>query len=235
MNNLKPSWNVSKNVKVLITTKNFNNRNNFNLAIDSENNSLVKDNITYLRDNFFSSQPLFVKQIHGRKVINIDNINYSYVADGIITRQKNKVIAVKTADCMPIIISSLCGSIICILHVGRKGIEFNIIEKAFDTLNSFNLSYEAWIGPCISKDYYLVDSNIKASFEKIDNRFLNFFEKKGDKFLMDLIGLASVQLKECKISNIFYSDLCTIKNKDLFFSHRGFADRERFGTFVWIE
>ncbi len=235
MNNLKPNWNVSNSVKVLVTTKDFDFRKNFNIAYEYEKSSIVRDNIEILRDKLLPSQPFFVKQVHGKKVVNIDKDNFSYVADGIITQEKNKVIGIKTADCIPIIISSLCGSTICILHVGRKGLEFNIIQKACSLLENFKLSYEAWIGPCISKEYYLVGSDIKDTFEEIDKRSLGFFKKNGNLFSMDLAGLASLQLNDCNISNIFYSDLCTVKNEELFFSHRGFADRQRFGTFVWVE
>ena len=235
MNKIKPNWNVSSSVKVLVTTKDFNFRKNFNIAYGYEKSSIVRGNINILKDKLLPSRPFFVKQVHGKKVINIDKDNYSYVADGIITQEKNKVIGIRTADCIPIIISSLCGSTICVLHVGRKGLEFNIIQKACSLLENFKFSYEAWIGPCISKEYYLVGSDIKNTFEEIDKRSLGFFKKKGNFFSMDLAGLASLQLNDCNISNIFYSDLCTVKNKDLFFSHRGFADRNRFGTFVWIE
>ena len=235
MNNLKPNWNVSGSVKVLVTTKDFNNRKNFNVSYGHDKSISVKDNINSLKENFLPSYPSFVKQVHGTKIINIDEEDHSYVADGIITQQKNKVIGIKTADCIPVIISSLCGSTICILHVGRKGLEFNIIKKAYNILKDFRLSYEAWIGPCISKNYYYVNSNIKDNFEEIDKRLLDFFERKGDLFSMDLVGIASLQLLDCNISNIFYSGFCTVKNKDLFFSHRGFSDKERFGTFVWTE
>ena len=113
--------------------------------------------------------------------------------------------------------------------------EFNIIKKACNILKDFKLSYEAWIGPCISKNYYLVDSNIKNNFKEIDKRFLDFFEKRNELFSMDLVGIVSLQLIDNNISNIFYSNLCTVKNKDLFFSHRCFGSNERFGTFVWVE
>ena len=77
MNKIKPKWNVSSSVKVLVTTKDFNFRKNFNIAYGYEKSSIVRGNINILKDKFLPSRPFFVKQVHGKKVINIDKDNYS--------------------------------------------------------------------------------------------------------------------------------------------------------------
>ena len=95
---------ISETIKILTTTKKFGNKDNFNLSYDKEQPAGVKENLQYLCKNFLPDYPYFVKQVHGNKISNVDIKNYSYVADGIITREKNKVIAIKTADCIPIVI-----------------------------------------------------------------------------------------------------------------------------------
>ena len=195
----------------------------------------MKENLQYLCKNYLPAYPYFVKQVHGNKISNVDIKNYSYVADGIITREKNKVIAIKTADCIPIVIYSTCSSIICILHAGRKGIEYNIIKNAFKILGDFGFTYEAWIGPCISKNNYIVGQDIKNTFINKDKRFSKYFLKKNDKYCMDITGIAKLQLNDCNISNISLAGLCTFENSDLFYSYRRGLDKGRFGTFCWIE
>tara|TARA_B100000035_G_scaffold307599_1_gene311083 strand:- start:189 stop:905 length:717 start_codon:yes stop_codon:yes gene_type:complete len=228
-------WNVSNSVKVLVTKKNFLNRKNFNLAISNNSYERTKENIKMLCDSCLPSQPIFIKQAHGKKIINLNKNPLSCVGDGIITSNKNQVISVLTADCMPIIISSIGGEVVCILHVGRKGAQFNIINNAFKILNKYKYEYEAWIGPSITKDYYLVDSEIKNSFLDLDSQYSSFFSKYNNMYKMDLVGIATFQLSSNKIKNIFFSNLCTVKNNDEFFSHRKNNDNGRFGTFVWIE
>ena len=235
-NKININWNVSDSVKIIVTTKNFSSKKNFNISYTGNEYNKTKENIDFLVDKILPEYPIFIKQAHGKKIINLDEkVICSHVADGIITSKKKQVIAIQTADCMPIVISSICGSIICILHVGRKGVEYNIISSAFKILKKYNYSYEAWIGPSISKEHYIVDKNIKKSFININKKYDKFFSKNNNQFYMDLLGIVSIQLNENNVKNIFYSDLCTVKNNDIFYSYRNSSDTKRFGTFVWIE
>jgi|TARA_B100000902_G_scaffold168655_1_gene163308 YfiH family protein len=236
--NVIPKWNVSDNVKILVTDKNFLSKKDFNLSYTNNNYSITKKNRECL-SNILPSTPHYIKQVHGKKIIYLDERKaISHVCDGIITKTKNRVISVLTADCIPVVISSLCGSIICILHVGRKGAEYNIINSAFKILKEYNYVFEAWIGPAISKNYYLVDIYIKNLFEHIDSQYSRFFYRNhADErfFHMDLIGIVSYQLKNNGVKNISYSELCTVKNNNNYYSHRLNSDPKRFGTFVWFE
>jgi YfiH family protein len=234
---VKPDWNVSNNVKIIVTTKKFYDMQNFNLSYFNNNYEKTKNNRDYIRNNFLPTKPNFARQVHGKKIITLDgDVTCSYTADGLITKEKNKVIAILTADCIPVVISSICGNMVCILHVGRKGAEYNIINNAFNILNKYNYEFEAWIGPAISKKYYTVDNHVKNLFLNINSKYGVFFNSnKKDLFNMDLIGMASLQLMENNIKHISYSNLCTVKNNKDFYSHRHSSDIERFGTFVWFE
>ena len=121
------------------------------------------------------------------------------------------------------------------MHAGRKGIEYNIIKNAFKILGNFGFTYGAWIGPCISKNNYIVGQDVKNTFINIDKRFSKYFLKKNNKYYMDITGIAKLQLNDCNISNISLAGLCTFENSDLFYSYRRGLDKGRFGTFCWIE
>ena len=229
-------WNVASNVKILVTKKNFLSKKNFNLSYISDKHPVIKKNREDL-NKLFPSTPHYMKQIHGNKVINLDNkISSSLICDGLITKRKNQVIGVLTADCIPLVIASKCGNIICVLHVGRKGLEYNIIKNAFKILNTYNYKYEVWVGPAISKKYYIVDIKIRNLFKNINKDYEKFFTKNNsnNNYNMDLIGIASFQLTQNNVANIFYSNLCTVENNDDFYSYRYSSDKERFGTYVWI-
>ncbi len=229
---IKPNWNVSKDVKILVTKK------NFNLSYVKNRYISTKKNRDYL-NNIFPGIPYYIKQVHGKKVIFLeDKKKLCHVCDGVITKQKNQVISLLTADCIPIVISSLCGNIICALHVGRKGVEYNIIDNAFKMLKKYNYIYNAWIGPAISKKHYLVDHHIKNSFHNIDSQYSSFFcqnETNEKLYHMDLIGIAAYQLSKNYVDKISFSGLCTVKNNDDYYSYRLNSDSKRFGTFVWSE
>ena len=102
---IKPDWNVSNNVKIIVTTKKFYNMKNFNLSYYNSSYEKTKNNREYIQNSFLPSKPNFVRQVHGKKIITLEgNKLNSYTADGLITKEKNKVIAILTADCIPIVI-----------------------------------------------------------------------------------------------------------------------------------
>ena len=116
-------------------------------------------------------------------------------------------------------------------------IPYNIIKNAFKILNAYSYKYEVWLGPAISKKYYIVDMKVKNLFKNINKDYEEFFTKNhfNNDFNMDLVGIASFQLIQNNVDNIFYSNLCTAENNDDFYSHRYSSSEERFGTFVWIK
>jgi len=231
-------WNVSKNVKILVTKKNFLSQENFDLSCINNRYVSTKKNRDLI-NNILPSKPYYMKQVHGKKVIYLDDSEkLSHVCDGLITRKKNRVISILTADCVPIVISSICGSIICVLHVGRKGAQYNIIDNAFKVLKRYNYVYEAWIGPAISQEYYLVDDNIRKLFLDYSSDYSIFFDKNkinNRLFNMNLIGITSYQLRTNGVNKVTFSELCTVKNSNDYYSYRYNSDKKRFGTFVWSE
>ncbi len=233
-----PKWNVSKDVKILVTKKNFLARENFNLSFINNKYLDTKENRDCL-NNILPSIPFYMKQIHGKNVIILDKSEkISHVCDGVITREKNQVISILTADCIPVVISSICGSVICALHVGRKGAQYNIIKNACKILNKYNYEYQAWIGPAISKKYYLVDEKIIKLFLDYNTDYGVFFNQSTANkglFNMDLIGIASYQLDSNGVNKISLSELCTVENSNDYYSYRHKLDNKRFGTFIWSE
>ena len=83
-------WNVPDSIKILVTKKSFSPKKDFNISFSGKNKyEETKKNIDFLTDNFLPSKPYFIKQAHGRKVIDLDrNIFQSYVADGLVTSKK---------------------------------------------------------------------------------------------------------------------------------------------------
>ena len=65
-------WNVASNVKILVTKKNFLSKKNFNLSFMNNKYPEIKNNREYL-NKLLPSSPHYIKQVHGNKVINLDN------------------------------------------------------------------------------------------------------------------------------------------------------------------
>ena len=70
-------------------------------------------------------------QTHSDIVLEIDKKG-TYEADALITETKNLKLVVKTADCMPVVISD--GKKVGVIHIGWKGVENKIFFKAIKKL-----------------------------------------------------------------------------------------------------
>ena len=85
-------------------------------------------------------ETLLIHQIHSNKILTITNYlktpkNDEIKADAIVTNQKNLIIGIKTADCVPILL--FCpdnDGIIAAIHAGWSGAKDNIISNAIDAM-----------------------------------------------------------------------------------------------------
>ena len=168
-----------------------------------------------------------INQIHSNKVIliNKNNFDKNFAADGMITQDHNINIAVLTADCCPVFLFDEDSSFISCLHSGWKGCYLNIIENALKKIKKIQPNSEkinAMIGPCLNKSNFEVSTDLKEKFLKKNISYKKFFINKNvqDKYLFNMRGMIKFQLKENNILRVEDVDIDTYSNKDLFYSHR---------------
>jgi len=161
-----------------------------------------------------------MEQTHSDMFLEIDKPGI-YKADALITNQKNLALIVKTADCMPVLISD--DEKIGVVHIGWKGLENKIFYK---TISNFNISkLKVSIGPHAMKCCYEVQQDLELKFNKQCSR-------RENKIYLDL----SKEIKEyCKANKIQIEviDVCTIENKK-YNSYRRDKTRNRQTSKIWI-
>lgn len=141
--------------------------------------------------------------------------------DAMITDSPNPYIGIKTADCLPILVIDRVKKVIAAIHAGRQGTALRITPKVIQTMEkAFGCAREDFLialGPSIGVCCYEIDERVFHSELKphaIPNG-------KG-RWRVDLPRINIDQIKEEGIreDQIFWIDLCTACNTDLFFSHR---------------
>ena len=181
-------------------------------------NVQFNDSINFEHPN--SLEIALMNQSHSDISIEV-NKSGLYKADGLITQEKNLVLGVKTADCMPVIISDK--KKVGVIHIGWKGLENKIFHK---TISNFNLSeLKVSIGPYAQKCCYEVKEDLALKFSKY------CFNNK-NKIYLDL----SYEIKEfCQENDIDIevSDVCTIDNKKYNSYRRNKTDNRQM-SIVWI-
>lgn len=117
----------------------------------------VENNRKILKSLISQVSPIFMNQVHGNEVIEVDSNSISPVtADALITRQVDLPLTVLSADCLPILIrgSNMVGAI----HAGRKGILNGIITETISRMRALGgENLVATIGPAICSKCYEVD------------------------------------------------------------------------------
>ena len=147
--------------------------------------------------------------------------------DALVSDRANILLAVKTADCVPILIGDPGTGAFAAVHAGWRGTLASIVTHA---LNRIVREYDARpsdvrvaIGPAAGACCYEVGSEVinafKARFSRSDDLFTP--TREGHAFV-DLLKanrdqLISLGVKETRIHT---SPLCTMCRTDLFFSYR---------------
>lgn len=131
----------------------------------------------------------FTKQTHSNIVVDFQLPNLSTtIADGISGmwgQVEGHSLAVKTADCLPILLLGEKG--VAVVHAGWKGLANDIL--AAPLLHQLK-PHRAYIGPCIHSCCFEVTSEFKQYFPNS-----SFIQKDDGTLHFDLVQEAEKQLK----------------------------------------
>jgi YfiH family protein len=167
-----------------------------------------------------------LKQVHSGIVADIDDTSAAsdaVEADAAITHLKGVMLAVQTADCVPILVADVHGTAVGAIHAGWRGTAARIAETTILRLREkFSIDPEdlkASIGPHIGVCCYEVGHDV---VETMANPAV--FESKAEwpKPHLNLAAANRQQLLDAGLvdQNIEISTLCTRCRADLFHSFR---------------
>ena len=150
---------------------------------------------------------------------------YESGVDGLVTCEKNLLLSIRTADCVPVLLFDKEGRVAAAVHAGWRGTVGGITKNAIAIMEEKGAKREnilAAIGPCIGECCYEVSLDVYNEFVAVSEDYKAFFKPVGDKFMLDLTKANEFILREAGIleSNISTADLCTKCNEADFFSHR---------------
>jgi YfiH family protein len=111
-----------------------------------------------------------IRQIHSAIIQCIDGITHQVsAADGMITSVPGLLLAVKTADCVPVLVADVEQRTVGAFHAGWRGTVARIVEKGVGEFRrhfgSKPENLRAAVGPCIRKCCYSVGAEVRAEFE----------------------------------------------------------------------
>ncbi len=159
--------------------------------------------------------------------------------DALYTREKNILIGVFTADCVPILLYDKAQGIIAAIHSGWKGTAQSITKKMLDVLkydeDSEMQDIYAYIGPSIDFFSYEVGEDVVEELKKTGMDLSTFIiPKENGKYLFDNKRMNMQMLLDAGVldTNIFMHDGDSYENNEDFFSFRKNKDTGRNLTFI---
>lgn len=167
----------------------------------------------------------FMNQVHGDKIVVIDKIGEAPECDALITCG-NISLAVKTADCIPLVMADEEVGIVAAVHAGWRGLVADIIPKTVAKMIEMGASTEnikVGIGPSLG----LSCSEFSDPMREIPEKYHYGIQGRN----VDLKGIALRQLSEAGIRQIEHFDICT-KCDENWPSHRRNGTKERFATII---
>lgn len=185
-----------------------------------------------LRQSRGRSWLLSVKQVHGTEALVVDrpvteSDRFSGGWDALVTDQPGVMVAVRTADCVPVLVYDRRRLGVAAIHAGWRGAVAGIVPKTLElmaarfhvALSEFRVSIGPSAGPCC----YEVD---EAVLEPLRGAITNWGsvlqDVRGTKARLDLKRLIRLQLEQLGIGRrqVTAVNLCTICHEDLFYSYR---------------
>lgn len=219
----------------------------FNLGLHTNDSS---KNVHENRDRLLKllpTEPVWLNQVHGITVYDADNLTiqsptpagFVPTADAVVTCQINKPLAIMTADCLPVVLSNVEGTVLGVAHAGWRGLAAGILEATLQALqqkSSASTQWQAWIGPAISQPYFEVGDDVYSAFTRQDPAAVLYFSigAQDSKWLADLPGLAQHCLHRAGVQLVKRSNLCTYSHPETFYSYRRAAITGRLATLAWL-
>jgi len=185
---------------------------------------------------FLPSPPAWLTQVHGAEVVAIDAPAPSDPprADAAVTRRANVVLAVRIADCMPVLFADRAGTVIAAAHAGWRGLAAGVLENTLDAMNAEPAQIVAWLGPAIGPTAFEVGTDVRDAFVRNDAQaHVAFAAASPGKWLADLESLARMRLSRAGVRSIHGGGMCTFRDPARFFSFRRDGTSGRMGAFVW--
>ncbi len=237
---IAPEWPPPRRVRAITTTRaggaSRGAFESFNLGAHVGDDALaVAHNRRELR-RYLPAEPLWMRQVHGVRVIDAESTFAEIEADGAVPRSARRVLAVLTADCLPVLLCDEAGTVAGIAHAGWRGLAAGVIESVVAAMRVAPERVLAYIGPGIGAAAYEVGPEVREAFlaQRADAAQA-FTARAGGKFLADLALLARQRLRRIGVTRVLASAHCTYADRENFFSFRRDGATGRMASLIWLE
>lgn len=156
-------------------------------------------------------------------------------ADAAVTATPGVVLAVLTADCLPVLLCADDGREVAAAHAGWRGLCHGVLEATIAAMATPPSRLLAWLGPAAGPQAYEVGDEVRDAFLAHDAAaHAGFVPTRPGHWLCDLYALARQRLADAGVTRVHGGGLCTITDPARFFSHRRDRRTGRLASLIWL-
>ena len=192
--------------------------------------------ISKRKQNFFA----FSEQVHGKNVLIVKQSDFASDCrfkifknvDGLITKEKDIFLMVKTADCIPIFFFEPVKKIIGVAHAGSEGTRLNIVKSVIWKMIEIGAIIDSILiemGPAISQKHYGVNQNIFQQFVLETD-----IPQKEWKLDLKKVIISQLIKEGIPEKNIINRRICTFENEN-YFSFRRDKTKQRQVSYICLK
>lgn len=245
---LRPDWPAPPNVHAVTTLRRGGGTGVSQAPFDDFNLGAAcgdaPDAVTHNRAQLIAiaalpGSPHWLRQVHGTRVVVCageapEREAAPPEADAAVTTARGSVLAILTADCLPVLFASRDGRAVAAAHAGWRGLAGGVLEATIATLQRSGSELIAWLGPAAGPHAYEIGTDVRDTFLYAQpNADRHFVPTRPGHWLVDLYGLARDRLHAAGIAEVHGGALCTISDPQRFFSHRRDGRSGRMATLIW--
>jgi polyphenol oxidase len=243
-----PRWSAPACVHALMTTRNgglsTGTRASLDLGpsdvatLDPASRMAIAENRRRVQP-LLPSPPVWLEQVHGPNVVIASRReeregDVPPRADAAVTHAADLVLAVRVADCLPVLFSGDGGAVIGAAHAGWRGLAAGVLEATVAAMACDPAGVVAWFGPAIGPAAFEVGNDVRDAFVARDAFASDAFVRGAPgKWLADLEALARGRLARAGVTSVGGGGMCTVADPARFFSFRRDGTTGRMAAFIW--
>jgi YfiH family protein len=207
---------------------------NLGLHVGDQPEAVAANRALLARRLILPGEPRWLEQTHGNRILNLDR-GETGSADGATTKVAGVVLAIMTADCLPVLLATRDGQQIGAAHAGWRGLADGVLRAAVQRFECEPAGIMAWLGPAIGPEAFEVGAEVRAAFVDRDAAAAAaFVPNPRGRWQADLCWLARHQLRQAGIESIHGGSSCTFADAERYFSHRREAPCGRMASLIWL-
>lgn len=150
------------------------------------------------------------RQVHGRDVLvaNGDAVALRELeADALVAEPRSgHAVAVRVADCVPVLLADPASGRVAAVHAGWKGVEARVVEATLRRMEGDARRFAAAIGPCIGPCCFEVGADVGARIAAVSSPVV-VVRRAGEKAFVDLRAAVRAQLRALGLADEAIDDV----------------------------